>query len=250
VNKRTKQLVYIQEGFQTLVNHMEKVDTMRGVTILKGYTVESIKKRKEQFAVKYAKNGEKESTTDIFDAVISTLPTAIMSKVTDQLLPSHYLEQFSKLQYMHAVNLILETKEPILNKTYWLSNCVKEFPFLVVVQHTNMVDKLHYGGKHIAYIGNYLDADDPLLKMDKQQTLDIFLPELEKIAGKKIEVTQSFHFKAGFAQPIFDKVFVKNKPTFTTPVKNFFIANLDMTYPYDRGTNYAVKLGKQVASFI
>jgi len=57
-------------------------------------------------------------------------------------------------------------------------------------------------------------------------------------------------FKAPFAQPIFDKEFVKNKPYFITPVKNFFIANLDMTYPYDRGTNYAVKLGKEVAKFI
>jgi len=29
-----------------------------------------------------------------------------------------------------------------------------------------------------------------------------------------------------------------------------FVANMDMTYPYDRGTNYAVKLGKDVSGFV
>jgi hypothetical protein len=57
-------------------------------------------------------------------------------------------------------------------------------------------------------------------------------------------------FRAPFAQPIFDKNFLKYKPNFFTPAKNFYIANLDMTYPYDRGTNYAVKLGKEINKII
>ncbi len=49
---------------------------------------------------------------------------------------------------------------------------------------------------------------------------------------------------------IFDKEFLKNKPDFETPLKGFYIANLDMTYPYDRGTNYAVALGKKVVELL
>lgn len=72
----------------------------------------------------------------------------------------------------------------------------------------------------------------------------------KKIQNSEFRIQNSFLFKAPFAQPIFDKKFVKNKPDFITPIKNFFIANLDMTYPYDRGINYAVKLGKEVAELI
>ena len=72
----------------------------------------------------------------------------------------------------------------------------------------------------------------------------------KKITNHQLLVTNLFVFKALYAQPIFDHDFEKNMPTFKTPDKNFFVANLDMTYPYDRGTNYAVKLGKQVARLI
>ena len=56
--------------------------------------------------------------------------------------------------------------------------------------------------------------------------------------------------KVSIAQPIFDKEFLKLKPTFQSPVDGFYIANMDMTYPYDRATNYAVQLGRTVAGMI
>ena len=86
--------------------------------------------------------------------------------------------------------------------------------------------------------------------MNKEEALQFFLPYLQRINTKyQILNTKYYLFKAPWAQPIFDRDFIQNKPDFETPVKNFFIANLDMTYPYDRGTNYAVKLGRDVASF-
>ena len=87
--------------------------------------------------------------------------------------------------------------------------------------------------------------------MGNEEILHYFLPYLKKINTKyQIFDTKYYLFKAPFAQPIFDKDFLQNKPDFKTPVKNFFIANLDMTYPYDRGTNYAVKLGREVSSLL
>jgi hypothetical protein len=83
--------------------------------------------------------------------------------------------------------------------------------------------------------------------MDKQQALTYFLPHIKKIHGSSFTITNSYLFKAPFAQPVFDKDFLENKPDFITPIKNFYIANLDMTYPNDRGTNYAIKLGKEVS---
>jgi hypothetical protein len=36
-------------------------------------------------------------------------------------------------------------------------------------------------------------------------------------------------------------------PSFKTPLKNVFLANMEQVYPWDRGTNYAVELGQKIA---
>ncbi len=248
INKRTKKLGYVRGGFQHFIDYIADTNSKQGVEIRKGVAVSEIMKIAATFVV----------NEEHFDAVISTLPTPVLTKITNNLFPQTYIKRLQKLQYLHALNLILETDNPFIEKTYWLSVCVKELPFMVVVQHSNFIDKQYYGGKHITYVAKYIDMDDKLLKMNKEEVLDYWLPHLRKIfnfpcnklQGKQFSIFNSYLFKGPFAQPIFDKEFVKNKPDFETPIKNFYIANLDMTYPYDRGTNYAVKLGREVSKLI
>jgi len=240
IKKRTKSLGYIEGGFQTFINFIENKLKDLQVNVLTGYEIKEIKKRGEQFVI----NGE------VYDKVISTLPTPVLSKLTSDVFPKEYLSHFNKLKYLHAITLILETDKPILDKTYWLNICTEKIPFMILAQHTNFADKKNYNNNHLAYIGWYVDGDSKLLKMSKEEILNLVKPYLNKIQNSEFRIQNSFLFKAPFAQPIFDKDFEENKPDFITPNKNFFIANLDMTYPYDRGTNYAVKLGKQVAELI
>jgi len=241
IKKRTKSLGYIKGGFQTFIDYLEKKNTDLGVIIKKGQGIDDVIQDKGIFRL-----GAK-----TYDVVISTLPTTIMAKVTKNLFSTSYLERFSKLKYLHAVNLIIESKTPLLEKGYWLNICTPEIPIMVLAQHTNFIDKKYYGGNHVLYIGNYVDKDDNLLKMDDSELLSYFLPHLKRINPKyEILNTKYYAFKAPWAQPIFDKDFTENKPNFITPITNFFIANLDMTYPYDRGTNYAVKLGKDVSQIV
>ena len=240
ITKRAKKLGYIKGGFQTLINYVENRVKGLGVRVKKDFTVDHLGKSREGFVIN---NKEK------FDVVISTLPTVIMSKITQTIFPTDYLQRFSKLKYLHAVVLILETKQPILEKTYWLNICSAKIPIMIIAQHTNFIDKKYYAGNHIAYVGWYVDRDDPMLKMNKKETIEFASPHLKKINSEFL-ILNSELFIGPFAQPIYDRDFLKNKPDFITPVKNFYIANLDMTYPYDRGTNYAVKLGKEVSKLI
>jgi len=240
INKRTKELGYVEEGFQAFIDFIEITLRRYKVTILKGCEIKEIKKQGEKFII----NGE------IYDRVISTLPTPVMTKLTTNIFSPKYLSHFNQLKYLHAITLILETDKPILDKTYWLNICTNKIPFMILAQHTNFVDKKNYNNKHIAYLGWYVDGDSKLLKMDKDELLNYVLPQIRKITNHQPLITNHYAFKAPFAQPIFDKDFEKNMPTFITPDKNFFVANLDMTYPYDRGTNYAVKLGNEVSGMI
>ncbi|MFA6017051.1 MAG: FAD-dependent oxidoreductase [Patescibacteria group bacterium] len=239
INKRTKSLGYIEGGFQTFINYVEnKLKSLR-VNVLTGYEIINIKKRGEKFVI----------NDETYDKIISTLPTPVLTKLTSNIFSKKYLSHFNKLKYLRAITLILETNKPILEKTYWLNICSNKIPFMILAQHTNFSDKNNYNNNHLAYIGWYVDEKDEKLKMKSEELIKIVLPNLKTI-NSKFKILNSYLFKAAYAQPIFDKDFEKNMPTFTTPNKNFFIANLDMTYPYDRGTNYAVKLGKTVAELI
>ena len=114
----------------------------------------------------------------------------------------------------------------------------------------DFVDKKHYGDKSIAYVGYYLEKDSKLMTMTEKELLKHVLPHLENIEDGKFKVLNTYDFKGPFAQPIFSKTFIENMPTFRSPVKNLYVANLDMTFPYDRGTNFAVKLGREVAGVV
>lgn len=229
INKRTKSLGYMRNGFQSFIDHLAKLDSELGADIRVSTEVSSIKSVLKGFKV----------NNEYFDVVISTLPTPVLQNIGKKVFPAKYISSMKKLDYLHAKVLILETKEPILNSTYWLNISTPEIPIMFIGQHTNFVDPKHYGGNHIAYIGYYLERDDEIMKMSKEELTNFVMPYLKDISTTNIQIVNSYDFVGPFAQPIFNKAFLKNKPSFNTPLKNFYIANLDMTYPYDRGTNYA-----------
>ncbi|OGK15222.1 hypothetical protein A2690_00390 [Candidatus Roizmanbacteria bacterium RIFCSPHIGHO2_01_FULL_39_12b] len=250
IHKRTKRLGYIRGGFQTFINHIEKALNDKKVHINKKTQILSIKQNRGEYEAFIDQSGQR--TKEKFDAIVSTLPSPILPKVTKSLFDGDYLGRFSKLRYLNALALLLETKQPILDDIYWLNICTPSIPMMLIGQHTNFVDKKHYGGNHLSYIGYYLEASDPLVSMKKEELIKALWPYLEKINPKNKEnkILKSFSFYGPYAQPLFEKDFLKYKPDFVTPKKNFYVANLDMTYPYDRGTNYAVKLGRIAASLV
>ncbi len=251
IKKRTKKLGYIKGGFQRFISHTEEVVIRKGVVVRKNHLIRTIRSRHKNFEIAVldiSKNQEREFS---FDVIISTLPTPILRSIGKNVLPADYQEKLSKIEYQHAISLVVETKKPFFEKIYWANVCVPDNPIMGIFEHTNFMDPKHYGGNHLLYVGNYVDESDPRLRMTHDELVSYYVPHLKKINPKFQAPRSKFYsFKGPFAQPIFDKGFLKSKPDFKTPVENFYIANLDMTYPYDRGTNYAVALGKKVSELI
>ena len=240
IKKRTRSLGYPRGGFQTLINHLENTLISLRINALTGCQVERILKRGKRFLI----NNEE------FDGIISTLPTPILTTVAREIFSADYINRLNKINHLHSISLVIESEKPLFKKTYWMNILAPEIPIMGLFQQTNFIDKKNYGGKNILYCGWYTAGDDKLWSMDKDEIVDYISSYLNEISNFKFQISNSWLFKARFAQPIFDKEFLENKPEIVTPVKNFFIANLEMTYPYDRGTNFAVKLGKQVANLI
>ncbi len=187
-----------------------------------------------------------------FDKVICTLASPIFVKITKDL-PKKYINNLSRLKGIGAVNLVLSIKQQFLEGgEYWLSINELDFPFLAVVEHTNYMDKINYGGERILYLGNYLEHSHPYFQAKAEDLVKEFMPFLQKInpSFNKSQINRAYLFKTPFAQPIIPLNYSKILPSLETPIKGLYLANIQQVYPWDRGTNYAVELGEKVAELV
>lgn len=246
IKKRTPSLAYIEGGFHTLIQTLEKQIKEHGGICLTSCTITSItppSKKKNTFTISV---GKKEY---VADKVLLTIPTPLAAKIVPSL-PNTYLTNPLTIPHLHAQVLIIESKEPLLHNVYWVNITDRSFPFLAVVAHTNYMDKKHYGGHHLTYIGNYLPSDHPYLSYSKETLYDTFFPYIKKICptlSPRFVPLNTYLFTAPFAQPVHERYYSQKAPSMITPIEGLFLSNMDSIYPWDRGTNYAVELGQKAA---
>lgn len=231
-----------------MIDHLEYYCVERGVRIHKNTKVQSIAPGNDNNSSIILRLAEIEESPIAYDFIISTLPSPILASVAKPLLKAPEIQKLTKLKYLSALNLIIETNVPVFTKEYWVSVCTAELPNLVFVQHTNFVNKTHYDNKHLLYIAGYYEDSDPIMSLSKDDILQMFLAHIRTIRSEPFVVGESYLWKASHAQPIFDSEFLKNMPKIHTSHPRLFLANLDMTYPHDRGTNHAARLGIGVAN--
>lgn len=243
IKKRSASLGYPERGFLKLAESIAKQIIIRGGAIIYQTKIIKISEIKDKIVLETDKN---QSVS--FDKVISTLPSYLFLSITPSLKKS-----FKKTKGLGAINLVLELNQKFFeDDTYWLNVNDLKYPFLAVVEHTNFVSKSNYGNKHLIYIGNYLDSKHRYFGLDAKELLTEYLPYLQKInkSFSKKMVNNLWVFKANFAQPIISKNYSRKIPKLETSIKNLYLANIEQVYPWDRGTNYAVELGKKVADLI
>jgi len=253
LHKRTPKLGYYQRGFQGFADDLAEAVRHLGVEIRLSTPVERVASRPEGgLTVQLA--GE----TLPFDAVLTTVSPGLSVKMTPEM-PESYLVRLKRLKSMGAVVLVLALEHQLMESVYWLNLPARSpdksqnaFPFLSLVEHTNYIDASHYGGERIVYCGDYLEPDHPYFEMSKKEILDLFLPSLSKF-NPRFEpswVRRSWLFREKYAQPVPPLHHSRNVPPLETPVPGLYMANMSQVYPWDRGTNYAVEIGRQAAARI
>jgi protoporphyrinogen oxidase len=181
-----------------------------------------------------------------YDAVIATTPSYVFTRLVPPL-PQEYARNLTNVTYLAAVLVVLVLDRP-LTPTYWLNIADRSMPFVGIIEQTNFVDPSLYGGKHLVYLTNYPSSQNPLYQMSGQQLLEEFLPHLRRInpAFDPSWIAEYHHHKVDAAQPIIGVNYSLRIPSLRTPIKGLYLANTTQIYPEDRGTNYSVRLGKQV----
>ena len=138
-----------------------------------------------------------------------------------------------------------------LSKHYWFNLPAQAgFPFLALVEHTNFVSPDHFGGEHIVYCGDYLETDHEHFSLQKEELLARFLPALTRFNAdfKPGWVRRSWLFRSPYAQPLPRVDGSRALPALRTPMPGLWMASMSQIYPWDRGTNYAIELGRRVAA--
>jgi len=235
IKKRSSKLGYLEGSFQTFINELAKKIKANGGQILLGHEI---------------KNSHE---LDQFDRIIFTTPTSIFLKIMSDKLPEKYQQELDKLKMIGVVYLILTLKESFLKDgTYWLNINDDSFPFVAVVEHTNFVNKSHYGNHPILYVGGYYPQNHRYFKMTKEEILKEWLPYLQKInpGFKQSSIINFQLFSNLYAQPIVPLNYSKIIPSYQTPVKNVFLACMQQVYPWDRGVNYAIAEGEKIAQLM
>jgi len=191
-----------------------------------------------------------ESGAEEYDQVlVTTSPAAMAFLVPD--LPEEYLGALKNLKHMGAVVLVAALRHQLSEQGYYWFNLPKNdgFPFLALVEHTNYVRAEHFGGDHIIYAGDYLEPGHAHFDLSAEELMDKFADSFGRINPKfeRDWVRKVWAFKADYAQPVPQLGHSENIPAIQTPVDGIYFASMSQVYPWDRGTNFAVEIGRRAA---
>jgi protoporphyrinogen oxidase len=240
----SEQLVYFKGGFGALTNSIQKALLTKKVTFTLNSKVEAITHSEDTISgVKLIGN----DTIKRSDLVFSTVPLPIHLKFFGQN-QSEYIKKYSQIRFLGNCCLVLKLKQSLSN-TYWLNIADPTFPFVGIIEHTNFDSKEHYNNHHIAYISKYLSTKESLFAMEVDEFWNYCVPYIKKIFPEFCEswVLHKYLWKAEYSQPVIEKNYSSLIPPHQGPYKNLWLATMAQVYPEDRGTNYAVRLGKEVA---
>ncbi len=169
-------------------------------------------------------------------------------------LPPDYLRGLLALKSMGAVVMVLALRERLSNEGYYWFNIPKTagFPFLALVEHTNFLDPKYFGGDHIVYCGDYLDPDHEYFSLTQDELLERFLSVLPQFNPRfqRDWVKNVWLNRTPYAQPIPLVNHSKNIPAIQTPLPGLYFASMSQVYPWDRGTNFAVEIGRKAAALM
>jgi len=184
-----------------------------------------------------------------FDQVLLTTPNIITKRIAPDL-PAGYMAILDRVQYQWASCLVLALDRP-LTDMYWVS-VADDLPFVACVEHTNFMKPEDYGGNHVVYLSNYASPGNPILRMDADEVLAEYLPGL-RVINPDFDVSwvrDKWFFTDPGGQPVIGTNYSRSIPDMRTGIAGLYLANTTQVYPEDRGQNYSLRLGEQVASLM
>jgi protoporphyrinogen oxidase len=242
---RTTRLGTFQGGFQAFSDQFAQKLRELGVTIALNTPVGQIQPASEG-GINLATTGNLLH----FDQCLVTTSPGLLARLAPSL-PPEYLKGLLELKSMGAVVMTISLKHQLSGQGYYWYNLPKAagFPFLALVEHTNFISPEHFGGDHIVYCGDYLETDHEYFKLSQEELLQRFIPSISRF-NPQFEpgwINKTWLYRTNYAQPVPLLNHSRNIPSTQTPIPGLYFASMSQVYPWDRGTNFAVEIGRKAA---
>lgn len=244
IRDRSFDLGYLDGGSRTLFDALIKELAKRKVTIHLETPVSQVESKQNSVEIT---SGAKIIS---YDKCLMTTVSPIATKLLKNKLKPELANVLNSQDQLGAVCLLLELSQPIQTQ-YWINICDDNEPVLVMVEHTNLIGKKHYGNKSLVYLANYLHRDSPRFMESDETVIKTYTTILKKLNPKfkNSWIKKATISRVPRAQTIFGLNSFANRP----PIKllqNVFLANIDQMYPHDRNFNLGVELGRKVVTLI
>lgn len=242
----TEQLGYYAGGFNTFVMALADAVQKQGGTIRLNTPVRSIQRAKNQIEVVTADESIQSNR------VIATTPSGVFAQlINDPAATTEYKTQLTSIDYLGAV-LVVFSSEQSLNPYYWVNVNDLNSPFLAFIEHTHLIDRSEYNGRHVYYLGTYVPHDNDLFTLSDDRVKERFFGQLKKMFPDfdQLQNHEERVFRFRYAQHVVDPQYEQKIPNYATPVDGVYLANFSQIFPEDRGTNYAVREGRKIANLV
>jgi protoporphyrinogen oxidase len=251
---RSFSLGYFEGGFQTLVDALVGAVEGRGGQLRLKTPVTGLSSLEDGRLSLESGAGQA-----VHDRVLATTSPQLLARLAPAL-SGDYLGKLLDLKSMGAVVMVFALDRQFFQDgTYWLNvpassadKLQNTFPFLALVEHTNFVDNVHYNGDHLLYCGDYVPPEHPYLEMSQEDLSQRFTSHFAAFNSefRPDWIRQEWLFRTRYAQPVPLVNHSQYIPAIQTPLPNLYFASMSQVYPWDRGTNFAVEIGRRAAAIM
>jgi protoporphyrinogen oxidase len=253
LHARTTRLGTFEGGFQVFADQFAERLRQMGVSIQLNTRVQSIQSAADDRVTITIADQSQGAQTQIYDQVLATTSPGLLAHLAPGL-PDTYLKGLLSLKSMGAVVMTFSLKHQLSEQGYYWYNIPKSagFPFLSLVEHTNFLSPDYFGGDHLVYVGDYLPQDHENFELSQDEIAQRFIPHFKKFNPKFNPdwVKKTWLSRTKYAQPVPLVNHSKNIPEIQTPLAGLFFASMSQVYPWDRGTNFAVEIGRRAAGLM
>jgi protoporphyrinogen oxidase len=191
--------------------------------------------------------GSHSMTTERFDRVVVTTPSALAAGLCPQLTPAE-TQSLKDVEYLGIVCVSLLLRRPLSN--YYITNIAdSSIPLTGVIEMSALVDREMFQGRSLVYLPRYLRPDDPLFQQSDVEIESQFLAALRRIHpsldDKDILACRVSRARHVFPRPVAGRS--KHLPPIDTSIPGVHVLNSAHIQYGTLNVNETVQLARQQA---
>ncbi len=242
---RTKSLGTFEGGFSRFIDGAARALEERGVRIRAGVRLAPLDRDESRWKVT-----EEGGATELFDAVVVAASPSALKALAAHIATQEALAGTDALPSLGAQVVILALRKPV-GEHYWYSlRKSPRQPFLALIEHTNYVPREKFDGETIVYLADYVERDSLEWARTDDDLRSLALTVCRDLNPtlREEDLLESWIIREPYAQPIPLVNHSAHVPPVDVPgAPGLFHASMAQVYPWDRGTNFALELGEDVA---